>query len=287
MVIYASAMNRILVIGSTGNVGRVLVEDLARSGEPVRAATRNPGQWKGPDGVEPVAFDYAGQGTYAGALEGADRVFLIGPPDPAPHRAMLPFLEAAAHDGRKFVLMTAMGTEYEDSGSLRQVELAVERSGSPFVILRPNWFMDNFHTIWLAPIRHAGVIPLPAADARTSFIDARDIAASAAAALRTNRFDGQAFTLTGPEALTYAEVSAVLSKAAGREIRYVPVDAESFVKSLAGAGVPAELAQYLAVLFEFVRQGYTAAVSPAVEELTGQRPRGLAEYALDHGSAWS
>ena len=121
------------------------------------------------------------------------------------------------------------------------------------MILRPNWFMDNFHTSWLAPIQQAGVIHLPAAGARTSFIDARDIAAS---------------------------------EAAGREIRYVPVDDESFIQSLVDAGVPADLARYLAALFEFVRQGATAAVSPAVEELTGRAPRSLAQYARDHASMW-
>jgi uncharacterized protein YbjT (DUF2867 family) len=277
-------MSDILVIGSTGNVGRALTEELVRSGETVRAATRNPSQWSARTGIEPVRFDYADPGTFA--LEGVDRVFMIGPPSPEPHKVMIPFLEAATGGCRKVVLMTAMGTQFDDSGSLRQAELALERSGSPFVILRPNWFMDNFHTSWLAPTQQAGVIPLPAANARTSLIDARDIAASAAVALRTDRFNGRAFTLTGPEALTYAEAAAILSKAAGREIRYVPVDDESFVKSLVDAGVPADLARYLAVLFGFVRQGATAGVSPAVEELTGRPPRTLGQYVKDHASAW-
>ena len=279
-------MTNILVIGSTGNVGRALTEELTRAGERVRAATRNPSQLKASAGVEPVRFDYDDASTFAAALDGTDRVFMIGPPDPTPHKIMLPFVEEAARDNRKVVLMTAMGTEFDESGSLRQVELALERSGSPFVILRPNWFMDNFHTSWLAPIQQAGVIPLPAADGRTSLIDARDIGASAAAALRTDRFDGQAFTLTGPEPLTYTEAAAILSKAAGREIQYVAVDDESFVKSLLDAGAPAGLARYLAPLFGFVRQGAAATVSAAVEQLTGRAPRTLAQYAQDHASAW-
>jgi uncharacterized protein YbjT (DUF2867 family) len=199
---------------------------------------------------------------------------------------MIPFLEAATRENRKVVLMTAMGTELDDNAPLRQVELTLERSGAPFVILRPNWFMDNFHTSWLQPIQREGVIPLPTGDSRTSLIDARDIGASAAAALRTDRFDGCAFTLTGPEALTYAEAAAILSKAAGREIRYIAVDDESFVKSLVGAGAPADLAHYLAVLFDFARQGATATVSTGVEELTRRAPRRLTQYAQDHASVW-
>jgi uncharacterized protein YbjT (DUF2867 family) len=280
-------MNKTLVIGSTGNVGRALIDELIGAGETVRAATRNPSHLKERAGVEPVQFDYADPSTFEAALDGTDRVFLIGPPDPTPHKLTIPFVEAATRQKRKLVLMTAMGTELDDSGSLRQVELALERSGAPFVILRPNWFMDNFHTVWLAPIEQAGLIPLPAAEAKTSLIDARDIAASAAAALRTDSFNGRAFTLTGPDALTYGEAAATLSEAAGREIRYVAVEDDAFVKSLTEAGVPADLAEYLTVLFGFVRQGATAAISPGVEELTGQPPRTLAQYARDHASAWA
>jgi len=279
-------MNNTLVIGSTGNVGHSLIAELVRSGERVRAATRNPSRLKAADGVDPVRFDYDDPRTFAAALEGSNRLFLIGPPTPTPHKVMIPFLQEATGDSRKIVLMTAMGTEFDDSAPLRQVELVLERSGAPFVILRPNWFMDNFHTTWLAPIQQAGVIPLPAADSRTSLIDARDIGASAAAALRADRFDRRAFTLTGPEPLTYAEAAATLSKAAGREIKYVAVDDEVFVKSLTDAGAPADLARYLAVLFGFARQGAAAPVSSGVEELTGRAPRTLAQYAEDHASAW-
>ncbi len=280
-------MGSILVIGSTGNVGRSLTAELAGAGERVRAATRNPSKLHSADGIEPVRFDYTDPDTFTPALEGVDRVFMIGPPEAAPQRNMIRFLETATRNERKFVLMTSMGTETSDAEPLRQVEIALERSDMPYVILRPNWFMDNFHTAWLVPIRDRGVIPLPAAGARTSLIDSRDIAASAAAALRTDRFDRSAFTLTGPESLTYEEATTTLSKAAGRDIRYVAVDDESFIKSFTDAGAPAELARYLATLFVYVRNGATAPVSPAVEQITGRSPRTLAQYARDHAWAWT
>lgn len=279
-------MKQILVIGSTGNVGRNLVKELAQSGEQVRAAMRVPDRGKVPAGVEPVKFDYRDPGTFGATLEGVDRVFVMGPPEPAPHKVMIPFIEAAARGGRKIVLMSVMGAELDDQASLRQAELAVEAFGAPFVALRPNWFMDNFHTFWIDPILQAGVIPLPAADGRTSFVDARDIAAAAAAALRTDRFDGKAFTLTGPEALTYGEAAVVVSKAAGKEIRYVPVSDDEFVHTSVSAGVPEDLARYLAALFEFVREGGAAEISSAVKQLTGHEPRTLAQYAATYAQAW-
>jgi len=195
---------QILVTGSTSNVGRPLVERLGSLGERVRAASREPSRGEASDGVQPIWFDYGEPRSFDPALEDVDRVVVISPPVPTPHPLVLPFLESATRDRRKVVLMTAMGTEYEDDGSLRQVERALEQSGAPFVILRPNWFMDNFHTGWVEDITHTGVIALPAADARPSFIDARDIADAAVAALRSDRFDGRAFTLTGPADIVFS-----------------------------------------------------------------------------------
>jgi uncharacterized protein YbjT (DUF2867 family) len=203
-----------------------------------------------------------------------------------PHLRMVPFLEQATSGPRKIVLMTAGGVEHNPAAPLYAVEQALIQSGAPYVILRPNWFMDNFHTSWLEPIRQAGVIAVPAADSRSAFIDARDIAASAAAALLDSRFDRKAFTLTGPESLTYTEAAATLSAAAGRPIRYQPMDDAPFIQSLIAAGVPDDYSHFLAQLFGFVRQGYYAQTSTAVQELTGQAPRTLAVYAKDYAAAW-
>ncbi|MCB1019932.1 MAG: NAD(P)H-binding protein [Bryobacterales bacterium] len=279
-------MEKTLVIGSTGNVGGAVVRELVEAGLSVRAATRNPSAMNGMQGVETVLFDFEAPETYAPALDGVDRVFAIGPPVASPESVLAPFLEQAAEGARKVVLMTAMGVEYDEEGPLRRCERVLERSGAPYVILRPNWFLDNFHSSWLDPIRSAGVLPLPAGDARTSFIDTRDIAACARVALEQDRFDGRAFTLTGPEALSYAQAAAALSEASGRAIRYAPVDDETFIASMTQAGEPRDLARYLAGLFAVVRAGGTAEVSPAVEEITGRRGFTIAQYARDHADAW-
>lgn len=280
--------NKILVVNSTGTVGRALVQALVQSGEAVRAATRTPATAQLPTGVEPVRFDYNDPTTFASALANVDRVFLLSPGGhSAAHELLLPFVEQATQGGkRKLVLMTAAGVEFNDAIPLRQVERAIERSGARYVFLRPSWFMDNFHTGWLAPIRQAGVIPLPAADGRSAFIDARDIAEAAAGALQREQFDGRAFTLTGPEALTYGEAAAILSAATGRTIRYTPIDDAAFTQALIDAGMAADYAQTLTTLFGGVRQGFAAQVTFDVETLTGRAPRTLAQYAHDYAEVW-
>lgn len=271
---------KILVLGATGTVGTPLVAQLIAAGETVRAASRNA---TAVAGAEAVRFDLADAATHGPAFDGVDRAFILLPTGTLDIEGALGTVIATAAARRvKVVLMSVFGVDADDSTPYRRAEIALERSGTPYVILRPNWFADNFHSFWLAGIRQ-GVIAVPAAEGRTSFIDVRDIAASAAAALRSPRFDGQAFNLTGPEALGYGDAAAILSAAAGRSIRYIPVDDGAFIATLTGAGVPAAYAAFLASIFHPVREGWTAAVTADVEALTGKAPRSLLAYASDHG----
>ncbi|XYI00149.1 hypothetical protein ACMHYB_10535 [Sorangium sp. So ce1128] len=104
--------------------------------------------------------------------------------------------------------------------------------------------------------------------------------------MRTDHFDGQAFSLTGPDALTYAEPAAILSRASGRTIRHVDVADAGCVQGALEAGITEDHASYLAALFGFVRQDAAAAGSTGVATFTGRAPRTLAKYAQDHAAAW-
>lgn len=274
---------RILVLGATGHVGTPLVSQLVAEGRTVRAASR-----KGTPvpGTEAVRFDFGDPDTFDTALDGVSRAFVLAPGGTTDAKAVLtPFLERALAQRVGVVLQSVLGVDADDSIPYRQVELQIERSGVPFVILRPNWFADNFHTSWLPGIGQ-GTIAVPAAAGKSSFIDVRDIAASAAAALVTDRFDGRAFNLTGPEAYGYAEAAAILSRVAGRPIAYTPIDDDAFVAMLTGAGVPADYARFLASIFYPVREGWTAVVTGDVTVLTGRVPRSLEQYAADHAAAF-
>lgn len=269
----------ILVLGATGTVGRPLVADLVARGERVRAASR--GAMPLP-GAEPIRFDYADEATHAAAFDGVDRVWALVP---AGHldspRLLAPVIARAARQGAKVALMTAMGVDADESIPYRRAERMLEASGTPFVVLRPNWFMDNFATYWADGVRR-GEIALPAGDGRTSFVDARDIAAAAAGALTADRFDGAAHEITGPEALTYGEAAAVLSEAAGRPIAYRPTDDAAFVAAMTGAGLAPDYAGFLVAIMGPVRMGFAAAVTDGVERLAGRPPRSLRDWAAEY-----
>lgn len=272
---------KILVLGATGTVGGPLVSQLVAAGEAVKAASRKATSIQG---AEAVRFDFGDPATHAAAFEGVDRAFVLVPTGYLNALEILtPILQTAADRKVKVVLQTAIGVDADDSIPYRQAELLLERSGTPYVILRPNWFSDNFHTFWRAGVQQ-GVIALPAGDGKSSFIDARDIAASAAGALRSAEFDGRAFTLNGPEALSYQDAAAILSKVTGRSVTYTPVADEVFVDNMAAAGVPREYAAFLATIFYPVREGWTGQVTDDVQTLTGQAPRSLETYARDHAA---
>ena len=270
--------NDILVLGSTGTVGRPTVKALVAGGAMVKAASRG---GEAVAGAEGVTFDYAKPETFDRAFEGVDRAFILLPAGSVdPKGLVLPAVEFATKRNVKVVFQSVFGVDADETNPYRQVEIALERSAAPYVILRPNWFADNFHTAWKAGIAR-GELCLPAGIGKTSFIDARDIAGSAAAALSSDEFNGQAFNLTGPAALSYADAASILSDAIGRKVSYRPVDDATFIDLITASGVSPDYAALLAAIFYPVREGWTAEVTSGVEQLTGQRPRSLEDYARE------
>jgi uncharacterized protein YbjT (DUF2867 family) len=270
-----------LVLGDGGTVGSQVVRALVEKGERVKAGSHRATPVAG---AEAVAFDYQDCSTYSHALEGVDRIFVMAPSGFLDPVALNPIIHAAAARGIKTVLMTMLGVDADDELPYRQVELFLEKTGAQFVIIRPNWFADNFHTYWREDIRR-GAITVPAANGKTSFIDVRDIADSAAAVLTSDAFNGQAFNLTGPEALTYGEAASILSRVTGKPITYSPVDEEAFIGALTAADMPDSHARYFARLFRPVREGQMARVTDDVERLTGKKARTLETYAQDNLTA--
>lgn len=271
-----------LVIGATGHIGGELTRLLQASGHTVRQATRTaraPGQ---------VALDLATGVGLDAAFDGVHRAFLMAPPGHAQqHRLLNPAIDTARRAGvQHVVLLSAMGANADPSAPMRQAELHLEQSGLAWNILRPNWFMQNFHTFWLPAIQASGNILLPVGNARGSFIDTRDIAAVAAALLTGTSLRNQDFDLTGPEALDHDQVARILSQAAGRTIGYQDIPPEAMRSALLGAGLPADYTEFMLLILGFFKAGYAERTTDAVQQITGRAPRTLAQYAADHRSAW-
>jgi uncharacterized protein YbjT (DUF2867 family) len=169
-----------------------------------------------------VRFDYAEPATFVDALDGMRGLFLVAPPMDAEAPAkLIPFVERAKEAALDHVVfISALGVDQNEQAPLRVIELALMDSGLQYTILRPNFFMENFSTGFIAPmIKHQRGIFLAAGDGKTSFISTADIADVAATAFSEARY-GEEYNLTGPEALDHSQVAKLIGDAIGREVTY-------------------------------------------------------------------
>lgn len=275
---------KILVTTPTGKVGAEVAKQLVARGADLRLGAHSPDKVrKAFPAVEAVRLDYADEASVRAAVAGVEAIYLASPGDsPAePEQRLLDLARAAGV--RRAVKLSAHGVENGDS-PLRQVEKHLEASGLEWTILRPNWFMQNFSTSQADAIR-AGTLAEPAGDGRSAFIDTRDIAAVAVSALTGSGHAGKAYALSGPESLDRNAVAAQLSKAIGREVRYLPVTDEQFRAAVKGFLSPS-YTELLSLLYGGTRQGWFDAVTDTVEKLLGRPPISFGRFAEDHKAVW-
>ena len=283
----------ILITGATGTSGREIVGELKRAGAGgvhalVRDASR--ASFIREAGFETIEGDFERPDTLRAALEGVERALLLTPPSPQTFEQQRAFIEAARDAGvRRVVKFSAFGADAsapEGFGKWHgQSEEFLKSSGLAWTILQPNFFMQNLLG-QARQIAAEGRIYQPVGDASASFIDVRDIAAVVARTLMEDGHEGQTYVLTGPEALSFQEVAAKLSEAAGRSITYVPISPEQFREGALGAGLPEWLVNALARLNEIFASGQAAVVTDAVSRVGRTEPTTFEQFARDHAEAF-
>jgi len=283
----------ILVTGATGNAGSEVVRALTAQGGGVRAFVRDPGQARrrlGAD-VELTVGDFAESGSVRLALEGADALLLSCADDPRRVGWETAAIDAAVAAGvRRIVKLSAATAEPGSPVAFwdwhGRVEQHLRASGADWVILRAGWYMSNL--LAAAPrVAAEGRLYAPAGEARIAMIDPRDVGAAAAAVLSSPGHEGQTYLLTGPRAITYAEVAAGLSAATGSRVEFVDVPGDAAYQGMIHDGMPGFVAEQIVAMFGRLREGVAAQVSPAVERLTGRAPRDFASFAADHASLFA
>ena len=266
----------ILVLGGTGKTGSRVVERLRERGLGVRVGSRT---------GEP-AFDWKDGDTWTPALRGVGSVYVTYYPDlavPGATETVRSFVDLAVESGvRRLVLLSGRGEE-----EAQRAEQVVRDSGVEWTILRASWFNQNFSESFFLGSVLGGELALPAGDVAEPFVDAGDIADVAVAALTGEGHAGELYELTGPRLLTFAEAAGEISRAAGREVRYVPVSTEQFASALSQEGVPPEVTGLLTYLFTEVLDGRNAHPTDGIRRALRREPKDFADYARDAATVWN
>jgi uncharacterized protein YbjT (DUF2867 family) len=277
----------ILITGASGSVGKVVLAEVARSGQKHRAMYRSKEEAaKAPAGTETVIVDFADKTSLVAAMRGVESVYLVCSPIPDLVRLESNAIEACEAAGvRRVVLNSALGAgDYPKSFPSwhRKVEDKLKSTKMAYCILRPNSFMQNVLTYYAPSIRAEGAFYGAMGNARTSYLDVRDIAVVASKALQGGQHDAQTYELNGPEALTYAEVAEKISRHAGISAKYVDIPAEAQRKAMLDQGMPEWQVTALLDLQEYYTGGKGRTLDGLLERLLGRPPARMDAFLQEY-----
>jgi uncharacterized protein YbjT (DUF2867 family) len=270
-----------LILGGSGRTGSLVAEHIAERGISARTASR-----RGSD----VFFDWDDPATYPGALAGTDRVYLVTPVLRVRYADQVAaFLNQAEAAGVQHV--TFLST-YNGDRAPREVDIAAvetdlaSRDAFTHSILRPAWVMQNFTDDHLPVID--GKLTVPSGGGSEAFVDAADIAAVAAETLLSpGAHAGARYALTGPQAITFDDVAAMIAAVSGQPVVYHDIDQETWVNGVIAVGVPSDYAVMLRWLTRAIIAGNGSKPTGDIETVIGRPPSSFEAFAQRNAAAWA
>ncbi|MBO6580835.1 MAG: NAD(P)H-binding protein [Thalassospira sp.] len=258
---------RFLVLGATAKTGRRVAEKLIALGHDVRAVSRS----------TTPAFDWTDPKTWDDALRDRDAVYVTFQPDlavPGSDDIIASFAKRALmHGAKRIVMLSGRGEE-----AAHRAEDALRHSGADATVLRANWFFQNFNEDLFLPYIQQGTLALPAGDTPEPFVDANDIAECAVACLLDQGHIGKTYELSGPSAVTFADVTEMISSVANHPVSFVAITVDELDAGLEADGMPDEVRGLIRYLFSEVLDGRNSQPTSDVYEILGRQPNSLRNF---------
>jgi uncharacterized protein YbjT (DUF2867 family) len=283
-----------LVIGGTGTVGKDVVAGLLRhTDSTVRVLTRSQKHaQKLPKGATAVIGDLEDPNTYDEIFAGTDRLFLLNPVDLTElHQGLAAVNEAKRVGTQHVVYLSIHNAETIPNAPHFAAKIAVERalqeSGLPYTILRPNNFYQNDH--WYEDaIRTQGIYPQPIGTRGLSRVDTRDVAQAAVNAFTQSGHQNKTYALVGPDVLTGPDCAETYADLLGRNVQYGGNDLDAWQKQ-ARAMLPEWMAYDFRLMYAAFQENGLAATEAELKEtriLLGSAPRSFRAFAKEMADQW-
>lgn len=285
----------LLVTGASGQLGRRVVALLLEAGETqIIATTRTPDKLAdlAERGVDVRYANFDEPASLTAAFAGADRLLLISTDTIGARQDQhVAAINAAASVGVKHIIYTSLLSANDTPVTLAAdhvvTEEALASSAMGYTILRNSIYAE----ILLGALEQArsldGKLFSAAGDGKVSYITREDCAWAASAALASSFEGRRTLDITGPEALSQADIAQMATELGPQPITYVPLTVEVLVENMVKAGLPQALAEAYASFDVATAQGKHSVVSTTVEDLTGRKPMRVADFLAEHVQAVS
>jgi NAD(P)H dehydrogenase (quinone) len=284
-------MSVIGVTGATGAVGGTVARALAAAGQPIRLIVRDPSRAPQLPGAEVATATYGDRAAMQAALVGVHTLFLVSASEDADRVGLhTSAVDAAVAAGVERIVYLSFYDARPDSTFTFardhwQTEQHIRRSGAGFVFLRDNLYLDGLVGFWISP---DGVLAGPAGDGRTGAVARDDVADVAVTVLLDPApHDGQTYDLTGPEAVSLADVTEAVAAASGRPVRYHAETMEEAYASRAHYGRPRFEIDGWVSGYIAIANGELDAVTDTVPRLTGHPATGLKDFLRVHPESYA
>lgn len=278
-----------LVTDVTGHVGKAVLAELAHQPVQVRALLHEAHELpvRAPN-VQAVQVDPADESSLRRALEGVEAIFLACPLSPQIAETQMRIVSAAKASGvGRVVQLSGVGANAQlcCARALRwygQAEISVAATGLQVTRLRPTMLLQLLFEF--APsIAQQGLIAGPFRSTQWTWVDARDVGAVAAVALRDPTHAGKTYVITGSESLSYPQIAERLSRVLGKPVRYIDITANEARGWLQGKGLSPVMIEAKLELWDACASNLiNVAPTQVVKEVTGREPRSVDDFLKDY-----
>jgi uncharacterized protein YbjT (DUF2867 family) len=269
-------MEKVIILGATGNIGTAVLKNLQGKNVEVFAGVQSEKDFEKVSqyGATPIIVNFQNQESLNEVLKGKDRVFLVTPLMQNPEAVTEMVINASKLNGVKhLVRSTASGAD--SNGQIQMARWAglsedlIKTSNLNYTIVRPYSFLQNMVNFHSQTIRNYNGFYLPVGDAKTSLLDINNLGEVVAVALTSDDHFGKTYELSG---LTYTneELAEKLSAAVGRKISYIDVPEEKAKESMQTNQMPEWMVNAMMELNYITKQGWTAGYSDDYKNITGK-----------------